>query len=284
MHAVVLTEVNRRVEARSKPFARALSAWLDRFARHELVRALANPEAYASTARVKKRDDETTVVRDLQQLLLLFGMRQAGDAADRTAGRPIIPARLFVDALEQKPVKIKWFWELEHGVAVRSERLVEETRNEARDSVKRIIRDSLAEYPRPSPGEIARRIRTAFNGPGDVERPHRVHGKEEDREFIFSSERAAIIARTELVQAENTGIMEGYRATGVEEIEWLAYGNDGKSGKRQHWKMKNVRVKVGEFFTLPSGAQLRYPGDPSGPISETIQCRCTIRSVLRKRG
>ncbi len=100
------------------------------------------------------------------------------------------------------------------------------------------------------------------------------------REYAFSPERAALIARTETSIAENAGIFAGYEASGVEEIEWLAF-RDGRSGDRHHERMHGKRVKLGDYFILPSGAQMMFPGDSDGPIGDLANCRCTSRAVHR---
>lgn len=283
-----LDATQRRIDAAAKPFAAALAAWLRRFAAVEAARALRDPRAYAG-ARIdvaKARTPTEPELRgELERLLRMFGLRAAGDAANRTAGEVVIPASLYRDAVASKDVRIQWFWQLEREMVRKVDDILESTRQAARDSVKRILVDASREKVQPSTGEIARRIRTAFRGPGETERPHRVHATEGERAFAFSSERAALIARTETVQAENTGIFGGYVATGVEEVEWLAFV-DGRSGDRHHERMKGERVRVGEYFTLPSGAKLRYPGDPMGPIGETVNCfpgetRVMARGVRR---
>ena len=279
-----LDAVQRRIDAAAKPYAAALAAWLRRFAAVEAARALRDPRAYAGPAvsvAKARAPTEPELRAELERLLRMFGLRAAGDAANRTAGEVVIPASLYRDAVSTKDVRIQWFWELERELTRKVDDILESTKTAARDSVKRILVDASREKVQPSTGEIARRIRTAFKGPGDTERPHRVHATEGERAFAFSSERAALIARTETVQAENTGIFGGYVATGVEEVEWLAYV-DGRSGDRHHERMKGERVAVGEYFTLPSGAKLRYPGDPMGPIGETVQCRCSLRAVRAK--
>jgi hypothetical protein len=279
-----LDAVQRRIDAAAKPYAAALAAWLRKLARIEAERAILNPHAYAAgrAGIAKARAPSESELRgELERLLRMFGLRAAGDAANRTAGEVVIPASLYRDAVASKDVRIQWFWQLEAEMVRKVDDVLESTKQAARDSVKRILIAASKEKTQPSTGEIARRIRTAFSGPGDTERPHRVHATEGDRAFAFSSERAALIARTETVQAENTGIFGGYVATGVEEVEWLAY-SDGKSGNRHHERMKGERVRVGEYFTLPSGAKLRYPGDPMGPIGETAACRCTLRAVRTK--
>lgn len=408
-----LVRTNRRIDVRSRGLARALAPWLRRFAMAEARRAAQSPYAYAGpltvVAKEQEQDEQDTDARALEMqlrtLLLRFGLRAAADAANGAAGEILIPESIQREASEGKPARIKWFWEMQRGIARRAHDIQESTREEARASVKRIVLASLDERPRPSTGEIARRISNAFLGPGEEARDRRVHSREggegprytlsdrsrrdnevlvridvaaldrawrkdpdfyvgrggkggiegryenslrfvrdaeslhasqvsvdEDgiprfvdgrhrfaalrdmgvraisvavpvgeadelyrrfgskmqapgeRALIFSPERAELIARTELGQAENAGIYAGYVETGVDEIEWLGY-RDGRSGQRQHDRMVGVRVKVGEMFVLPSGVRLRHPGDMDAPIGETVNCRCTTRGHrARKRG
>ena len=168
-------------------------------------------------------------------------------------------------------------------------------RTDVRSSVRQIISDALLEDPRPSTGEIARRIRTTFAGPpiGGTVRDivpaprsgsrvlptQRARLTDGGSLYIFSSERAALIARTEMAQAENEGIVEGYRQSSVRGLKWLAY-NDGRTGDRRHNEMKGVTTPIGVPFILPDGTPIRFPGDPNAPIKHTANCRCTVAPVL----
>lgn len=240
---------NRRIDARAKPLAGALARWLERYSRLIVERELSR--------QLRKDRDEDRFRDELERLLRLFGLRTMQDAAGGVvAGDVAIPAELVTEFLATKTVQVTG--------------IMAETRESVRAGIKQLIDEALREEKKPSAGEIARRIRSSYFGPEDA------------RPFAVSSERAALIARTELVQAENGGIVAGYTATGVQEIEWVAY-TDGRSGDRHHERMDGKRVKLGESFTTPLGNELRYPGDPLGPIKETANCRCTVAPVLRGR-
>ncbi len=251
-----------RIDARSKAFAAALEQWLLRFARREALRV------QRQHGLVQKADSDEDARRELADLIRRFGVRQAADAANETAGRPITPGSAVDDAISGKgQPKIQVFTEVKGWAERSATRITRETRERVRGAVEDIVREGRADGQ--SAGEIARRVRTQLHGPDPKERI-----------YAFSPERAALIARTELAQAENAGTMAGYESTAApgDELEWLAY-RDGRSGLRHHERMHGERVKMGEMFVLPSGAQMRHPGDPNGPIGETANCRCSFRRV-----
>jgi hypothetical protein len=240
------------------------------------------PQAMLSEVRKDDDDARREIERRLEQLLRAFGMQQLGEAAGGAArsagGKWLVRPTLIEEFMRAKDVRLQ--------------QILSETREQVRASVRDIIADALAEERTPSAGAIARRIRNTFHGKegvgGEVMRvghdsgivlPTARYSTEDGTLYAFSSERAALIARTELVQAENTGIVEGYRAAGVEMIEWVAY-SDGLSGRRRHDEMDGVRARVGELFATPLGNRLRYPGDPEAPIEETANCRCTVVAVV----
>jgi hypothetical protein len=146
----------------------------------------------------------------------------------------------------------------------RAESVEIETRQEVYRLIRQTIEEAQRETPLPSSSTIARRIRDRMSGLS-----------------AHSWERAFTIARTELGIAENTGIVEGYKATGVEALEWIAVTTDRRSGARKHWEMDGVIVPIGESFRLPSGVRVRYPLDPLGPVGEVINCRCSVAPVRR---
>lgn len=93
--------------------------------------------------------------------------------------------------------------------------------------------------------------------------------------------RALTIARTEAIAAYNGGKMASFRAYansagGNWEKLWLAtddhrtrFTHTGEGGGDLQ------RVPLDEPFII-GGAQLMFPGDPSGPPGEIINCRCSM--------
>src|SRR5690606_18247469 len=46
--------------------------------------------------------------------------------------------------------------------------------------------------------------------------------------------------------------------------------------RHTHRALNGQSVGFDGAFTSPSGARLRFPGDPDAPASETVGCRCTV--------
>lgn len=92
--------------------------------------------------------------------------------------------------------------------------------------------------------------------------------------------RAEAIGRTEAMSslhaAQEQAIDQAIQSGAVQAAN-VAYVWKTARDKRvrdTHRSMDGQRRKQGEDFITGSGAHLRYPGDPSGPAEEVIQCRC----------
>lgn len=94
--------------------------------------------------------------------------------------------------------------------------------------------------------------------------------------LAVSEERAVTIARTEVVSASNAGSLAGASALGPygpERKQWLAT-IDSRT-RDSHMAADGQVVAMTEQFDV-GGALLEYPGDPSGPAREVVNCRCTV--------
>jgi hypothetical protein len=93
--------------------------------------------------------------------------------------------------------------------------------------------------------------------------------------------RAVVIARTETIGALNAGRTEAFRAwvdEEDEELERLWLSTSDSRTRPTHRAAEGQRAPLDGSFTV-GGFQLRFPGDPSGPPQEVIQCRCTTLLV-----
>lgn len=91
----------------------------------------------------------------------------------------------------------------------------------------------------------------------------------------FSKKRAIKIARTEVNTASNYGSFAGAKQTGLELKKFWIDTNDSRTRPTHRKAGRMPPIKMDEKFKVGKG-RLSYPGDPSGPAEEVIQCRCTI--------
>lgn len=85
--------------------------------------------------------------------------------------------------------------------------------------------------------------------------------------------RANLIARTESTGVANYGALQAMAYEGVAEKQWLAT-NDART-RASHRNADGETVALDGMFSV-GGANLAYPGDPTGPVRETANCRCTM--------
>ena len=77
------------------------------------------------------------------------------------------------------------------------------------------------------------------------------------------------IARTEIHNSHNQGVMRIYDEVGVEYTQWIAANDDRV--RESHEEIDGEIIRIGDKYS--NG--LSYPGDTSGPIEEWINCRCS---------
>ena len=77
------------------------------------------------------------------------------------------------------------------------------------------------------------------------------------------------IARTEIHNSHNQGVMRIYDEVGVEYTQWIAASDDRV--RESHEEINGEIIRLGDQYS--NG--LRYPGDTEGPIEEWINCRCS---------
>lgn len=104
-------------------------------------------------------------------------------------------------------------------------------------------------------------------------------------ETLFSEEgvaswdgRGMVVARTEAIAAHNAGTFAGFLSMAEFDPQpwekaWLS--TEDTRTRPTHKKADQQRVGIREQFRV-GRARLMYPGDPSGPPGEVIQCRCTL--------
>jgi HK97 family phage portal protein len=90
--------------------------------------------------------------------------------------------------------------------------------------------------------------------------------------FAGATKRAMTIATTEVVRAVNYARSIQMQRTNFKFKIWFTALDERV--RRTHRVMHGVKIPIGQSWVLGSGSVLRYPGDPMGAASETINCRC----------
>ena len=109
---------------------------------------------------------------------------------------------------------------------------------------------------------------------------------QESAEDVFeelSDARAMMIARTETGTSVNYGQTETYRASGIEQKEWIATLDDRT--RESHLLMDGKIVSIDETFEVENLSEggvdnMMYPLDPNGSAGNVCNCRCSILPVI----
>lgn len=159
------------------------------------------------------------------------------------------------------------------GAVLNYRRLLEQSSSEA---LNRALRD------RRFDPTVARAIAR-----GQSLSPEQVSRMVERYQQRYVARRAETIARTESLRAVHQGANEMYRqaldAGHIQdgEVERVWNATLDSRTRDSHAEMDGQRVGMNEPFTTGDGYSIMYPGDPSAPGSETINCRCAVTVELK---
>ncbi len=100
---------------------------------------------------------------------------------------------------------------------------------------------------------------------------------------IAINTRAETIARTEAIRSAHQGSHELFSDAvangdvGEHQLvrSWV-HRNRGRNNRDFHHVMNNQRRGLNEAFISGLGNAIMFPGDPTAPAEETINCRCTV--------
>lgn len=96
------------------------------------------------------------------------------------------------------------------------------------------------------------------------------------QEIASSRIRATTIARTEVIGASNAGSLAQMRSFGTQgpkSKSWLA--TNDRATRTSHRTADGQEVPINEPFQV-GGVGLDFPGDPTAPAHEVVNCRCTL--------
>jgi HK97 family phage portal protein len=115
-------------------------------------------------------------------------------------------------------------------------------------------------------GEIANRIQTDMSG--------------------MAKTRATTIARTEVAIASNQGSLEAAKELEVPNLtkEWVAVNDHRTRGNEPNWTpdmpdhagVNGATVGINDKFEVGPDSVMDGPCDPSAPVDQIINCRCTL--------
>lgn len=107
----------------------------------------------------------------------------------------------------------------------------------------------------------------------------KVIGRLRDKNLLLRGE---MLARTETMMALGSARDEAMRQqieagkVQVQDVEKIWRDSGDSRVRHTHRVLNGTSVGIGEVFQSPSGALLRYPGDPRAPVSEISGCRCRL--------
>lgn len=182
---------------------------------------------------------------------------------DFTGLKKLVPKKLFTEETRIVLADEQWRQAIERHFELVSNRVVGMP-----DSIFRSIGDDLARgvIDGKSPQELRNLVHSTL-----VESGH-------DR---LVPNRGMLIARTETTAAYNHAAEIAARieetATGeLLDRVWLATGDERT--RETHAAAHGQRVGADEAFDV-GGHRMAYPGDPTGPVEEVANCRCTLLRV-----
>lgn len=135
---------------------------------------------------------------------------------------------------------------------LRGLRRVEEINDFTRELLARQIRQGIMRNE--SIDELVQRIKSVFEG--------------------LKTWRAERIAWTESTSVSNATLMASFKRNDIEKKMWLSMRDDRV--RDSHKNLDGQIVGINEHFRTIKGNLLLYPGDPSAPPGEVVNCRCTI--------
>lgn len=271
-----LNQDNRRLDRRSRGgFARAIQAWMDKYVRFEISQIKPGnlptiepaPDDKASKSRIIKVD-LSDLSSELQELITRFGLAAAKDGANRSLAslddtENMIRGTLTRDAIENRDVVLGHVQLFLQGLDSSVNEIMATNKKAVEDAIKQVMLEAYDEGitdTRTLALRIKDRVKTMTE---------------------FSFERSYTIARTETLMASSAGSVDGYKITGVKQMEWLAYSSP--RWPRRHDRMNGQKRPIDEpFYNETTGERMMFPGDMSrgAPIGEVINCRCSVAPLM----
>jgi len=165
------------------------------------------------------------------------------------------------------------------GLTAPQERFVSAARQELLSGEPDQLRHYLTRERRDKRFDAAIRKAIAEGKAPDKEMVNRIAGRYADRLLALRGE---MLSRTEtmtaLSKSRDDAMKQAILSGKVDPMfitkRWRSAGDNRV--RHTHRALNNEEVGFYQSFQSPSGATLRFPGDPEAPISETSGCRCAV--------
>tara|TARA_B100001123_G_C15208313_1_gene986180 strand:- start:424 stop:1350 length:927 start_codon:yes stop_codon:yes gene_type:complete len=262
---------HRSVTSKVRPLERALNNYFKRFARKKLntLRRNGTLRLFAGGSAAKLAKAEAVVLKALsreeEEAFVSLVLRYGDIARDEETNK------IFKEyGLDEEVLPLIWpskFYTAKRRI------LGETIRNldaKAEGTIRDILATSTQATIRPTTSSLARDISNSLVG---------VTG-------VFGASETSRIANTEIPSFKNFGKHVAYAKAGVEKLRWVSIIDSRtrpaqeKVPRANHIMMDKRETDIGVPFDMAvSGAKMFYPGDPSGPPYEVINCRCTLLPI-----
>jgi HK97 family phage portal protein len=215
---------------------------IDKAGRTEMAKGWSNPNFRVRTTAADLMFDS-----DEWEAGLLAEMRKAGSETLKTAGQ-----QLFDEVGKDDPFSMPSAQALKF--LSQRDNLMRDVSADVFSRIQGTLQSGLTDGD--SMSQLANRVRAEFTE--------------------ISKGRANTIASTETAAAYGTARDVAMKEAGVQWKEWLTSGNENV--RESHRAAEGQTVRLDEPFNI-GGASLMFPGDPSGPPEEVINCHCVQIAV-----
>ena len=148
----------------------------------------------------------------------------------------------------------------------------------APDVVEEMIRRSkYVNVIQTTEDQIAKAIAQVDSGLDNQTMIERITAQVQQTFEGIRANRIPTIVQTTVNSAFESGQKEAFRVSGVQEKQWLSQ-RDGRV-RESHDLVDGQQVALNQSFDV-MGVALDFPGDPSGPPEEIINCRCTMIPIV----
>ena len=211
-------------------------------------------KAYSASVLSAKKENQNQRID-----MIIFNDKEAGKRL-RKKSKPVISGSLSEQAkreIERMGLGIEFDINNPAVVEWIDKKIFEfsfEVNKTTREVLRKQLKDAIAEGE--SIADVEKRIENVFN--------------------MARGYRTERIARTEIISSTNNGSFQAYKQSEVVEKKTWISTRDGDV--RPSHQIDGEEVGLDDTFS--NG--LIYPGDPSGDVSEVVNCRCTFKGVVKR--